>query len=102
MSYQPIFINPPFLQCHGSTIAELHSGDFIVAWFAGTREASPDTAIWVCRQKDGEWLSPHVAVKCGDVAHWNPVLFMITFIIGSLTYQWYEGLSLKKILLKGR
>ncbi|GAB4238600.1 MAG: transporter [Stanieria sp.] len=27
---------------------------------------------------------------------WNPVLFMIAFIIGSLTYQWYEGLSLKK------
>lgn len=76
MSYQPIFINPPFLQCHGSTIAELPSGDFIVAWFAGTREAAPDTAIWVCRQKDGEWLSPHVAVKCGDVAHWNPVLFI--------------------------
>jgi uncharacterized membrane protein YedE/YeeE len=27
---------------------------------------------------------------------WNPVLFMIAFIIGSLTYQWYEDLSLKK------
>jgi hypothetical protein len=27
---------------------------------------------------------------------WNPVLFMIAFIIGSLAYRWYEGLSLKK------
>lgn len=24
---------------------------------------------------------------------WNPVLFVIAFIIGSLTYQWYTGLS---------
>lgn len=27
---------------------------------------------------------------------WNPVLFMIAFVIGSLTYQWYEGVLLKK------
>ncbi|MGK7952591.1 MAG: DUF6691 family protein [Xenococcaceae cyanobacterium] len=25
----------------------------------------------------------------------NPVLFVIAFILGSLTYQWYAGLSLK-------
>ncbi len=27
---------------------------------------------------------------------WNPVLFVIAFIIGSLVYQWYAGLSLRK------
>ena len=26
---------------------------------------------------------------------WNPVLFVIAFIVGSLTYQWYAGLSVK-------
>lgn len=26
---------------------------------------------------------------------WNPVLFVIAFILGSLVYQWYTGLSLK-------
>jgi uncharacterized membrane protein YedE/YeeE len=27
---------------------------------------------------------------------WNPVLFVIAFIVGSLAYQWYAGLSVKK------
>jgi uncharacterized membrane protein YedE/YeeE len=31
---------------------------------------------------------------------WNPVLFLIAFIIGSLGYQWYAGLSLKDNSLK--
>ena len=26
---------------------------------------------------------------------WNPVLFVIAFIVGSLIYQWYAGLSFK-------
>ena len=26
---------------------------------------------------------------------WNPVLFVIAFIVGSLVYQWYAGLSVK-------
>ena len=26
---------------------------------------------------------------------WNPVLFVIAFIIGSLSYQWYVGFSVK-------
>ncbi len=27
---------------------------------------------------------------------WNPVLFLIAFIVGSLAYQWYAGLSVKQ------
>ena len=26
---------------------------------------------------------------------WNPVLFLIAFMVGSFSYQWYAGLSLK-------
>jgi predicted neuraminidase len=71
----PIFIRPPFLQCHGSTIVELPDGSLAVAWFAGTKEANPDTSIWWSRQQGGEWTRPHMVAKCGDIAHWNPVLF---------------------------
>jgi predicted neuraminidase len=68
--------NPPFLQCHGSTIAMLPLGQFVVAWFAGTREMHPDTAIWWSRQEGDSWSKPEVAFKVGYQAHWNPVLFV--------------------------
>src|ERR1035437_7399456 len=85
-----IFKNAPFLQCHGSTIAMLPDGTFMVAWFAGTREMHPDTAIWMCYQdpetNGKSWTRPTVVVKTGAIrsevfgnyqmqAHWNPVLF---------------------------
>jgi len=73
---KPIFIKPPFEQCHGSTILELPDGSFLTAWFAGSREGHTDTAIWMCKQQNGEWLCPFIIAKCGLVAHWNPVLFM--------------------------
>lgn len=91
----PIFINPPFAQCHGSTIAEMPDGSLVVAWFAGSREGNPDTAIWICKQEAGQWTRPHVIAKCGDVAHWNPVLFvspegkiMLFFKTGSFPDCW--------------
>lgn len=46
-----------FRECHASTIALLPDGRVAVAYFAGTREKSPDTAIWLSRQRprgDGE------------------------------------------------
>ena len=46
-----------FRECHASTIALLPDGRVAVAYFAGTREKSPDTAIWFSRQRprgDGE------------------------------------------------
>ena len=69
-----IFTTPPFLQCHGSTLISLSDGSIAVAWFAGSREGHSDTSIWWCRQRNGEWEQPFELVKCGNVAHWNPVL----------------------------
>ena len=71
----PIFINPPFQQCHGSTIEILPDGSIVVAWFAGTREGHPDTSIWLCKQQNGVWSKPYVIAKCKDMPHWNPVLY---------------------------
>ena len=90
-----IFDNPPFRQCHGSTLARMPSGQFVSAWFAGTREMNPDTAIWWSRQEGGSWSEPVVAFKVCEQAHWNPVLFVddkgrlvIHFKIGRFPDSW--------------
>jgi len=78
-----VFEDPPFKQCHASTIAEGKNG-LVVAWFAGTREKNPDVGIWVSRKVGGKWTPPveidEGIVKVGnrseiDYAAWNPVLF---------------------------
>ena len=70
-----LFLNQPFPQCHGSTLAKFSNGSLVAAWFAGTREQHPDTAIWWCHEKDGKWTKPSVLAKVNDEAHWNPVLY---------------------------
>jgi len=75
-----MFIFPPqkyFSQSHASTLTQLDDGRILAAWFAGTRETHPDTAIWMsCLEPgDKEWSPPHVVAKISDTAHWNPVLF---------------------------
>jgi predicted neuraminidase len=65
----------PFLSCHASTLVELDNGDTLAAWFGGTAEKKPDTAIWYARRKDGNWSFPQVLADEEGIAHWNPVLF---------------------------
>jgi predicted neuraminidase len=78
MSSRFIFLkNQGFLQCHGSTVVVLPDGRIMSAWFAGTREKNPDTAIWFSVNEGGKWSAPHVLIKLApDLAHWNPVLFL--------------------------
>ena len=64
-----------FPQCHGSTIEKLPDGRLMAAWFAGTKEGSPDTSIWGSVLEDGKWADPTVIIKTDDSPHWNPVLF---------------------------
>jgi predicted neuraminidase len=66
-----------FPQCHASTITQLKDGRIFVAWFAGSRESNPDTAIWMSCLFPNEkfWSKPAIIAKVDDVAHWNPVLF---------------------------
>jgi predicted neuraminidase len=56
------------VQCHASTVAVV-DGRAVVAWFAGTREGTPDNRIHVAGP-DGT----RVLDTGRDVAHWNPVL----------------------------
>lgn len=61
-------------QCHASTVART-GGRTLVAWFAGTREGTPDNAIWLVAEEDGLWGERQVVLGEDDgVAWWNPVL----------------------------
>jgi predicted neuraminidase len=65
----------PFASCHAATAVELADGGLLVAWFGGTEEGHPDTAIWGARRNGSGWSAPVRLAKVADVAHWNPVLF---------------------------
>lgn len=66
--------NPAWTQCHASTI--IASGPrFLVAFFAGTAEGTPDNHIWLSTSPDlVTWGAPVCVDEGEDVAHWNPVL----------------------------
>jgi predicted neuraminidase len=70
-----VFTNAPFASCHASTIVELKNGDLMSAWFGGTGEGKPDTAIWGARRSGGQWSTPSELVREPEIPCWNPVLF---------------------------
>src|SRR4051812_49237464 len=75
-----IFNNPPFAQCHASTIVEVNPNKRMVAYFAGSGEGHKDVGIWLCVQEKGKWSAP-VLMADGVIndtlryPSWNPVLF---------------------------
>ena len=77
---QFIFENPPFKECHASTIVELSAGKYMAAWFAGTRERDPDVTIWISNYENGQWSGTE-EIATGIINDtlrypcWNPVLF---------------------------
>lgn len=66
--------DPRWVQAHASTVLRV-AGAVLVAWFAGTREGTPDNQIWLARRDDGHdrWQGT-VPLTDEPVAHWNPVL----------------------------
>lgn len=64
-----------FPESHASTIVELKNGEFMAAWFGGTRERNPDVAIWSSLQVGGKWQPPIELAREAKIACWNPVLF---------------------------
>ena len=67
-----------FNECHASTLIALDDGNFLVAWFGGTKEKNPDVGIWMSKGKPGHWSAPLQVMKIRQDAHWNPVLFKDT------------------------
>jgi len=70
-----IYEKAPFASAHASTVVELKDGDFLSAWFGGTKEGAPDVAIWGSRRHAGKWSRPAELAREQDIASYNPVLF---------------------------
>jgi predicted neuraminidase len=92
MTHEHIFADErPFASCHASTIAALPGGGLAAAWFGGTGEGDPDTAIWGATRGDGGWSAPRRLAKLAEQAHWNPVLLQEP---GGALHLWFKvGLS---------
>ncbi|MCU4156791.1 exo-alpha-sialidase [Carboxylicivirga sp. A043] len=75
-----IFSNPPFKQCHASTVVQLSDGNLMAAWFGGTYERHPDVCIWGAIKSTDGWSQPVLLADgiMNDTLRyptWNPVLF---------------------------
>jgi predicted neuraminidase len=70
-----IYETAPFQSAHASTVVQLKNGDFMSAWFGGTKEGAPDVAIWCARRHEGKWSAPVELAREKDIASYNPVLF---------------------------
>jgi predicted neuraminidase len=64
-----------FQNCHASTVVKLSNDDLLVAFFAGTKEGTGDTAIWLSRKTKNGWEEPKRVVFGVGIPHWNPSLF---------------------------
>lgn len=75
-----VFQNPPFNNCHASTLVETKNGELLLACFGGSQEGNKDVAIWLYALRNKDKYTPMV-VADGLVSDtlrypaWNPVLF---------------------------
>lgn len=65
---------PYWNNCHCSTLVINEKGDMLVSYFAGTREGSPDLAIWLSRRINGVWQEPRKLQEVYGICHYNPLL----------------------------
>lgn len=96
-----VFNQPPFAQCHASTVAESASGEIMMACFGGTREGNKDVGIWMSKLKGDKWEKPEIMAEgiINDTLRypcWNPVLFkensgklFLFYKVGPTTRKWW-------------
>lgn len=87
--------NFPFPESHASTLIKLDDGQFLVAWFGGTKEKNDDVGIWISKGKPNHWTYPIEIAKIREDAHWNPILFKtpggeikLYFKVGKTIAKW--------------
>jgi predicted neuraminidase len=78
-----IFQNPPFNNCHASTLVETKTGEILLSCFGGSQEGKNDVSIWLYSLSNEDNNTP-TKVADGVVSDtlryptWNPVLFKET------------------------
>lgn len=88
-----VVADPPFRECHASTLVELEPGQIMIAWFGGSREGGKDVEIWASLLNHTIFSKP-VSVANGIIndtlryATWNPVLFKER---GGILYLFYKA-----------
>ena len=90
-----------FQQCHASSLVVLPGKEnLLVAYFAGTKEGCGDTAIWLSRCVEGNWLPPKRIMAEDGLAHWNPVLhyqhhrLWLFYKVGADVHHWVTRWSM--------
>ncbi len=86
-AYEFIFEKAPFPSCHAATIVETRPGEFLAAWFGGTREGDKDVAIWASHRVAGQWSPPFEVAREDNTPTWNPVLF---YTAGRTLWLYYK------------
>jgi predicted neuraminidase len=87
-----VFNNPPFKQCHASTMVEVAPGTILLACFGGSAEGKKDVDIWMS-SIDQQGISKPDDVANGIISDtlrfptWNPVLFKTT---GGKLFMFYK------------
>jgi predicted neuraminidase len=68
---------PELPSCHAATLTALPNGDLLAAWYAGSREAASDVAIYGARLSQGSvvWSEPFMLANTPGHPEGNPVLF---------------------------
>ncbi|HEV7350200.1 sialidase family protein [Telluribacter sp.] len=101
VSQEMVFENPPFKECHASTIEEVQPNEFLAAWFGGPHEKHKDVGIWTATQKNGQWSKPQLMAEGiinKDLRYpcWNPVLFkaregklFLFYKVGPSPQEWW-------------
>lgn len=101
ISQQLLFSDPPFKECHASTLIETEPGKMLVAYFAGTGEGNKDVCIWTSYGEKGKWDQPKLVADgiINDTLRypcWNPVLFKnspqqltLYYKVGPSPRQWW-------------
>ncbi|UOR06093.1 exo-alpha-sialidase [Hymenobacter aerilatus] len=102
MKEEVLFPDPPFRQCHASTLVEVSDGKLLVSCFGGSGEGQKDVAIWLATiDKQGQVSRPK-SVATGVVNDtlryptWNPVLFreqqgklLLFYKVGPNPREWW-------------
>jgi len=74
-----VFAQPPFKQCHASTIVENKKGELLLSFFGGSGEGKKDVCIWLMqldkKKAKARVVADGVVNDTLRFPSWNPVLF---------------------------